>query len=425
SYTITVTDHNGCTDTTTVTVNPGTCNNLSVTGTSTPAVCFGNSNGSITATVTGGSGNFTYAWDTIADTTTSVNNLPAGNYTIIVTDTTTQCTTSTTITINEPNILSSAIAVSNILCKDDATGSLDLAVNGGTGPYTFSWNNGSVTEDLINVIAGTYSVTITDANGCATSNSATIIQPDTNVSASITEQTNILCDSLGSVTVLGSGGIEPLTYSINGGTNYQTNGVFTDLTEGNYTIIVLDANGCTFNQSIFITNSCFNVVKKSTIANGGTCLNANSEIIYTFTITNDGNVPIAITSINDTLLGGDITADVTLVSGDTNTDGLLNPTETWIYTAPNYTVTQDDYDAQTISNTVTINGTDVDATTVTATDTLVIAATQFCDASNNFTVVKSSQITNGDSCLNADSEVTYTFTVTNTGGNSSIAITTI
>ncbi len=172
-------------------------------------------------------------------------------------------------------------------------------------------------------------------------------------------------------------------------------------------------------------DSSINVVKTSEITNGDPCLNADSLITYTFTVTNTGNISITIASINDALLGGDITASVTLVSGDTNTDGLLNPTETWVYTAPNYTVTQADYDAQSISNTVTINGADVDGTTVTATDTLVIGADQFCDPSNNFAVVKTSEITNGDPCLNADSLVTYTFTVTNTGGNSSITIASI
>ena len=260
SYTINVTDANGCTDTTTVTVNPGTCNNLSVTGTSTPAVCFGESNGSITATVTGGSGNFTYAWDTITDTTTAVSNLPAGDYTITVTDTTTQCTTSTTITINEPNLLSSGIAVSNILCRGDATGSIDLAVNGGTAPYTFAWDNGETTEDLINVVAGTYAVTITDANGCIATDSATIIEPDTNVSAAITSQIDIVCEGLGSLNVEGSGGIMPYSYSIDNGANYVTDGTFTNLAQGTYTVIILDANGCSTSISTEILINCTDAI---------------------------------------------------------------------------------------------------------------------------------------------------------------------
>ncbi|AUC76246.1 Ig-like domain-containing protein [Olleya sp. Bg11-27] len=259
-YTITITDANDCKDSTTVTVNPGSCNNLSVTGTSSPAICFGESNGSVAATVTGGSGSFTYAWDTISNTTTSVSNLSAGDYTITVTDAITSCTTSTTITINEPNILSSAIAVSNILCKDDATGSLDLAVNGGNGGYTFLWNNGETTEDLINVVAGTYSVTITDSEGCQSTNSATIIEPTTNVSLTITTQSDIICEGLGTIIAEGAGGISPYSYSIDGGTNYQTSGTFSNLPEANYTITVIDANGCGTTISTNILINCTDAI---------------------------------------------------------------------------------------------------------------------------------------------------------------------
>ncbi|MBD3892271.1 DUF7507 domain-containing protein, partial [Olleya marilimosa] len=85
-----------------------------------------------------------------------------------------------------------------------------------------------------------------------------------------------------------------------------------------------------------------------------------------------GTVSINTVTINDTLLGGDITADVTL-SGDTNTNGVLEPTETWIFTAPNYTVTQADIDAGVITNTVTVTGNEIlNNTEVSANDTYVI-----------------------------------------------------
>ncbi|MGB5419736.1 HYR domain-containing protein, partial [Algibacter sp.] len=304
-YTVTVTDANGCTDSTTVTVNPGTCLNLSVTGTSTPALCFGDSNGSVTATVTGGSGNFTYAWDTIPNTTAAVSNLPAGDYTITVTDSITLCTTNTTITINEPNILSSGIAVTNILCRDDATGSLDLAVNGGTFPYTFLWSNGATTEDLINVVSGTYSVTITDKNGCTTSKSATIVQPSTNISASITSQTDVDClgNTTGEVTVEAVGGISPYTYSIDNGTNYSSSGTFTGLAEGSYIVIVLDANGCTFDQNVEI-NTVVDITNPTitcpadvtSILDSGTC-STDSATIDLGTPTTSDNCLVA--SVNN------------------------------------------------------------------------------------------------------------------------------
>ncbi|MBD3864699.1 beta strand repeat-containing protein, partial [Olleya marilimosa] len=165
--------------------------------------------------------------------------------------------------------------------------------------------------------------------------------------------------------------------------------------------------------------SGLNIVKSATIANGDACLALDSEVTYTFTVTNTGSVSVNTVTINDTLLGGDITADVTL-SGDTNTNGVLEPTETWSFTAPNYTVTQADIDAGVITNTVTVTGNEIlNNTEVSANDTYVIDENNtdvtFCDPTSGLNIVKSAAIANGDACLALDSEVTYTFTVTNTG----------
>ncbi|WP_187294242.1 gliding motility-associated C-terminal domain-containing protein [Olleya sp. ITB9] len=510
NYTVTVTDANGCTDTVTVTVNPGSCNNLSVTGTSTPAVCFGQSNGTINATVTGGSGDFTYAWDTITNTTTSVSNLPAGDYTITVTDKITLCTANTTITINEPNQLSSAIAVSNILCKGEQTGALDLAVNGGNGNYTFLWDdaNASTTEDLINVPAGTYTVIITDDKGCTTTDSATILEPDTNVNATIESQTNVDCfnGDNGQVTIVGNGGISPYSYSIDAGSTYQNNGTFSNLTQGNYTITVLDANGCTFDQNVIITqpdavlsasinsqtnticgssngsatifveggtepyeylwndnlaqntatatnleantynvtitdanncsitlpvtitNSCINIVKTGVYndENQDNCSNTNETITYTFTVTNTGNTPLENIIISDPLFeNSNPNTTITLVSGDINSNNILEQDETWVYSA-NYPINQTQIDSGQVENQATVSATNTDNITVsdisgTTVDTDNTTVITLC-TSSGINVVKTAAIANGDTCLAVDSQVTYTFTVTNTG---SVSIDTI
>ena len=250
-YSVTVTDANGCTETVTITVNPGTCNDLSISGTSTSVICNGESNGSVTSVVANGVGPFTYGWDTLPDTTASVSDLPAGSYTVTVTDQTTLCTQTTTITVNEPNALSTGIAVTNILCKGDSTGSVDLTVNGGTAPYSFLWNTGDTTEDLTDVVAGTYAVTVTDANGCTATNQSEVLEPADAVSATITQITNVGClgENTGSITAEGAGGIPPYTYSIDNGATSQANGLFENLIAGNYTILITDANGCTITIS--------------------------------------------------------------------------------------------------------------------------------------------------------------------------------
>ena len=128
-YSVTVTDSNGCTAVATTTVNPGSCQNLSVTTTATSATCNGDSDGTATANVTGGSGSFTYSWSPGGETTQTITGLTAGAYVITITDTVTQCTVESTANVNEPNVLTSGIAVSNILCFGEETGSLDLNSN--------------------------------------------------------------------------------------------------------------------------------------------------------------------------------------------------------------------------------------------------------------------------------------------------------
>jgi len=258
TYTVSVTDENGCIETATVTVNPGTCLDLTAFAASTPVTCNGDSDGTASATVTGGSGSFTYLWNN-GQTTASISGLPGATYTVTVTDTVTQCNTEATTTVNEPNILTSGIAVSNVLCFGDSTGSLDLTVAGGTAPYSFLWNNGAMTEDLNMLPAGTYNVTITDANNCETTDSATIMQPIEGLSGVITSQTDIVCAGLGSVTVTASGGTMAYLYQLDNGA-FETSGTFSDLAEGNYIVNILDANGCTTSVDVSILYNCTDAI---------------------------------------------------------------------------------------------------------------------------------------------------------------------
>ncbi|WP_299103582.1 hypothetical protein, partial [uncultured Winogradskyella sp.] len=116
-----------------------------------------------------------------------------------------------------------------------------------------------------------------------------------------------------------------------------------------------------------------NIVKSASSSTTG-CVGEGDLITYTFTVTNTGNVSINSITITDDLLGGNITSSLTL-TGDTNTNDLLDPTETWIFTAPDYTITQANVDAGNITNNVTANGLQPDGTTtVQATDTYIIDA---------------------------------------------------
>jgi uncharacterized repeat protein (TIGR01451 family) len=287
--------------------------------------------------------------------------LTAGTYTVTVTDDN-YCTTTAEVTITQSDAALSATITSqtDVLCYGDSTGEIDLTVNGGTLDYTYLWSTtdggGLVidTEDQSGLTAGTYEVLITDANGCTTTNSVIISEPDTGLDVLILSQVNIECTGLGSVTLETTGGTSPYDYSLNGGTS-QNSGIFNDLTEGDYVIIVTDMNGCTFTVSIFIENDCIALVKEVEFIDldEDNCADEGETLLYTFTVTNEGNTSISAVTVTDVLLGGDIAGPI---SGDINGDMILDVDETWTYTQ-DYTITQDDIDAGTVTNTATVNGT--------------------------------------------------------------------
>ncbi|MCO6149573.1 hypothetical protein [Flavobacterium sp. NRK1] len=176
--------------------------------------CNGGSNGSATVTATGGIGTLTYSWAPAGGSNATASGLSAGSYTVTVTDAN-GCTVTATANITQPtSAVSGTTVVTNLTCNGANTGAINLTPTGGTGPYTFNWGGGITTEDRTGLAAGSYSVTITDDNGCTGIVNATVTQP-TAITASITSQTNVACNggANGSATVTATGGTGTLTYS--------------------------------------------------------------------------------------------------------------------------------------------------------------------------------------------------------------------
>jgi gliding motility-associated-like protein len=144
-------------------------------------------------------------------------------------------------------------SVTDVLCFGQSTGSVDIAVTGGTMPYTFLWDNGAETEDLTDVPAGTYEVVITDANSCIATATAVVAQPLSALTGLVTSQTNVsvIGGNDGSVTVTAAGGVPPYQFCLDGGT-YQSDGTFGTLTAGNYVVTVRDNNLCTYDVPVTI-----------------------------------------------------------------------------------------------------------------------------------------------------------------------------
>jgi Domain of unknown function (DUF2341)/SprB repeat len=144
------------------------------------------------------------------------------------------------------NISSSISAQNNANCFGKATGSITVSVSGGATPYTYSWNTSPVQNTAIagNLPAGTYNVTVTDANGLTTTASASITQPVAVLAAATSNNLNCFNSNDGSIQVTGSSGFAPYQYSVDNGNNYQTSDTFNNLSAGSYKIRVKDNNGC-------------------------------------------------------------------------------------------------------------------------------------------------------------------------------------
>src|SRR5690606_373101 len=135
--------------------------------------CFDGNDGEATVTVSGGTAPYTYLWnDTNTQTIATATGLQAGTYTVTVTDAN-NCTTTTNVTVTEPLVLEATIALANVVnvsCFDGNDGSAIVTVSGGTAPYTYLWNDATAqtTATATGLQAGTYTVTVPDANNCTT-----------------------------------------------------------------------------------------------------------------------------------------------------------------------------------------------------------------------------------------------------------------
>ena len=145
-------------------------------------LCYGDSTGSINLTVSGGIAPFSYLWNT-GDTTQNLANLPAGNYSVSVSDSL-GCADTIPVIITQPDsIMTTLIQLTDVVVTGDSTGSIEVNVSGGTPGYTFEWIDELGTlvgsnEDLFNQPAGTYTITVTDANNCVTVQTYTIVEPE-------------------------------------------------------------------------------------------------------------------------------------------------------------------------------------------------------------------------------------------------------
>lgn len=248
SYTVTVTDANSCTATRTATVTQPAAA-LTATTATTDVACYGGSTGSITLTTAGGTTSYSYNWGS-GIITQNRNNIPAGSYTVTVTDAN-SCTTTASATITQPaTALTASTSTTNISCAGGNNGAISLAPSGGTASYTYNWGGGITTQNRSNLSAGTYTVTITDARSCTATRSATIIQPAA-ISIQVSSTQASCGQSNGTATAAATGGTGSLSYRWTSG---ATTAIASNLAAGNYTVTVTDANQCSSTRGVNVTS---------------------------------------------------------------------------------------------------------------------------------------------------------------------------
>gem|GEM_PF-1608101 len=251
NYSVTVTDANLCTTVASVTVTqPASALASSFLPASvTNVTCYGNSTGSATVTVTGGTTNYNYQWShNVSLNYPSASDLASGTYTITVTDAN-LCTSTSNVTITQPSAALSATilpaSVTSVSCFGDNTGAATVSVSGGTASYSYTWshNAGLNSASASSMVAGTYSVTVTDAELCTALAIVTITQPAAAVGVTPSSVNSSCGNADGSVSLSVTGGTSP--YSFNW--EYYPDSLsmsLNNLVAGAYNVTVTDDNGC-------------------------------------------------------------------------------------------------------------------------------------------------------------------------------------
>lgn len=339
SYIVDVIDANGCLTEDTVSLTQPAALVASIGNVSSyngfGVSCFGSANGSATVSTVGGTMPYFYTWSN-GDTSQSVTGLAAGSYLVDVIDLN-GCLTSDTVSITQPTALVATLTSPTVIgsfntsCSLDGDGSITSSVLGGVSPYALSWSNGSTTTSLTNVLAGTYTLTTTDANGCAVTKSISLTKPSNCNCVTVPVTSGITCASCTKVldgtsnVNLNTGDVACIVNSYNGYIN-MNGGTLTICGDAiipwlnipnNSTVVVsgtLKANGINFNgpnarlindgsielmysmnsAGIFLNNGTFlakqgvNLNSQSTFVNNGSFIVKGGDLALNQTVVNNG-----------------------------------------------------------------------------------------------------------------------------------------
>jgi len=227
--------------------------------------CYGSSDGSLTATIQDGKAPYTYRWST-GSTDSTAQNLSAGTYYVTITDANGNVLTLTEA-VTQPNEIIITESTLNASCNGVTNGSIDISASGGAGMYTYLWSTGATSEDVINLKAGTYSVTITDTAACTKQKSYTLTNENKiTLTGSVTKTG--CSQSTGAVNLTASGGTSPYTFVWSNGATTED---IQNLSAGSYKVTATDAGGCSAQATFVITEN--NTVRVSSSVTAAGCSN--------------------------------------------------------------------------------------------------------------------------------------------------------
>jgi PKD repeat protein len=278
-YFVTISDANACTRVDTIEILEPDA--LSLSYSIQEPSCNGFSDGAITAFAFGGTNSYEYNWDN-NDTTSLIQSLSFGNYTLTLTDEN-GCIYTEIIQVGQPDSLSVTGQISHPICYESVNGEILQSVTGGTMPYNYNWENGIQSENRINLTDGNYTATVVDANGCIDSTTYTL-QISNPLDVSLLTQDEICTSASGSAISNPIGGVAPFIYTWNTG---DTIANINNLSFGNYSVTITDSLGCTSSLSKIIYS--VNPMDATPQVNDITCFGYNDGSINV--VPNNGTAP--------------------------------------------------------------------------------------------------------------------------------------
>ena len=290
TYTVNGVDAIGCTGTTTLSISVSPT--MTVSAVADSANCNNQCDGQANITVLPASGNFanyTYQWSSNVSNSATATSLCAGTYSVNVTDAA-GCQNTITVVVAQPTPLTANISGTDVLCFGGTNGAVAVTASGGTGSYSYSWNNSVNSPSQGNLPAGTYSVIISDANNCTVTTQVSLSEPSAPLSVSLSSTTIDCSSPTATITSLATGGTPNYSYTWNpSGSGPISSG----MTAGTYTVIVTDANNCQTTQTVTVIGNAIppNVnAGNSAMLNCGTNANLNlsgssstAGVTYTWT----------------------------------------------------------------------------------------------------------------------------------------------